>query len=119
MATAANTIQHRIVSILCLFAIILVALPPVACASTAGHSMAHMTAAHCDPCCPTELSATALCCLAHSQPSEPAAQPSHPVALRTSALPVLERERLTAPRIARAAILGVAPPPLLHPILRI
>jgi hypothetical protein len=112
MASMANTIQLRIVSVLCLFAILLVGLSPVACASPASHSMAGMPAAHCDPCCPAQLTASTACCLAHQQPAEAAVQFSHPTALLAGDLAELSSQRFATPQVIRAIILRSPPPPL-------
>jgi len=120
MARATNAISHRFVSIVCLLAMLLVAVPPANCAPVASSMAAGMPAASCDPCCPTPISATAPCCLTTPQPPEPLVQPAaHPIALVASECPTLLIERLASQRIPDATVLRIAFLPLLHPILRI
>lgn len=114
MAKAANPIRTRVVSILCLLVLLFVAIPYATCASPAGHAMANMPAGHCDPCCPASISATAACCLAHPQPSVPAAQPAQPTALTASStLPGVPQRLQATPIITRTTDLRRPPPPLI------
>jgi hypothetical protein len=114
MAKGSNTIHHRIVSFLCLLAILLVAIPYATCAPIDSHSMANMPAGHCDPCCPTSVSATAACCLAHPEPAVPTAQPaaSIPLTVSSDALALPERAWAT-PTILRTNNFRTPPPPLI------
>ena len=119
MAAPTNAMKQRLVSVFCLLAILFVAMPYATCAATAGHSMANMPAGHCDPCCPSKVASTALCCLAHPQPATPAVQ-SAPLGQ------IVVASDLPAQSFAQPAPLGVVvvtnqnlPPPLLRTNLRI
>ena len=119
MAPAHKTTLNRVVSLLCLFAILFVAIPYATCAPTHSHSMANMPAGHCDPCCPAKASADASCCAAHPQQSEAVPQPAQFAwILQTHDLPLVRLERIATPNFLRITTPGT-PPPLLIPNLRI
>ena len=114
MATGANAIQHRIVALLCLFAVLFIAIPYAICAPTNSHAMANMPASHCDPCCPVSTSATAACCLAHPQPSVPAPQPVSPIALDVASDPPgVPQPALFTTTALRVNSFRTPPPPLI------
>jgi hypothetical protein len=113
-----NRVFRSIVAILCLTATLLIATP---CnASAAPHHAASMTAAHCSACCPAApISAAPLCCQANTEPAQPISVhslPGAPPNLQAVTTPGITSPiaTLIAPPAASAA-----PPPLLHPILRI
>jgi hypothetical protein len=113
-----NRVLRSIVAFLCLTATLLIATP---CnASATPHHAASMTAAHCSACCPAApISAAPLCCQANSEPAQPISL--HPL---PGALPNLQAVAVPGLTPLIAALITTppaqpAPPPLLHPILRI
>ncbi len=119
MARATNTILYRFVALLCLLAIVFIAIPYAICAPTPTHSMANMPAGHCDPCCPAKASVDVSCCTAHPQPSEAVPQPAQLASiLQTRDLPLVPLQRIATPQLLRITTLGT-PPPLLITNLRI
>ncbi len=109
---APRTIPARILSLLCLLAILLVALP---CTIIP----AHAAMAHCDPCCATHFSAMSACCTAASQPVLAVPQPFAPAfALDRQSLPP-NQKAIPAARIVLLTTTRNSSPPPLHTILRI
>jgi hypothetical protein len=108
---ASRTIPARIVSLVCLLAILLVALP---CATIP----AHAAMAHCDPCCPTHVSATPTCCTAAPQPAAFVPPPFAPAFTLDQQRLQLTREAIPAAHLVVLTTRNTSSPPL-HAILRI
>ena len=111
---ASRHIPARIVSLVCLFAVLLLTVSYAACMPPAPASV---DAAHCSMCCPSQALATAptACCIQH-----PATLSPEPQTLQLTLAPALIATTIEPAtfRILRPAN-RKAPPPLLHPILRI
>ncbi len=111
---ASRTIPARIVSLICLLAILMVALP---CATVSAHAATTMS--KCDPCCPAQFSAAPACCTAAPQTAAVTAQPfAQALALDHQRLPLTHGAVPATPVISPTTFRTTLPPPL-HPILRI
>jgi len=110
MAAKANS---KLVSWVCLLAILLLAVPFAVCAPMP-HAM--MAAMHCAECCPTNAAPTpASCCTSQPQANLPQAQQTMPLAQAS----VLYLPLALAPSSRAMAKPQSAPPPLLRTPLRI
>ncbi len=111
---ASRTIPARIVSLICLLAILMVALP---CATVSAHAATTMV--KCDPCCPTQVSAAPACCTAAPQPAAVTAQPfAQALALDQQRPPLTYGAVAATPVVLPTTFRTTSPQPL-HPILRI
>ena len=112
---ASRTIPAHIFSLLCVFAILLVALP---CASIA-HPPASMAMAQCYTCCPAQFAATAPCCDANPQPATLIPQRlAQGAAVELRVLPVTRQVLPGSAILFLASTRNISSPPL-HTILRI